>query len=53
MDRTRAGPTRTMLAGAALGTAFSFGKLMMVIAGSSAILGAYVSMMGFVGARTG
>ncbi|MFD9668197.1 cytosine permease [Rhodococcus sp. NPDC059968] len=45
--------TPTMLAGAALGTAFSFGKLMMVIAAGSAILGAYVAMMGFVGARTG
>lgn len=45
--------TPTMLAGAALGTAFSFWKLMVVIAAGSAILGVYVAMMGFVGARTG
>ncbi|MCZ4079976.1 cytosine permease [Rhodococcus sp. H36-A4] len=45
--------TPTMLAGAALGTAFSFWKLMMVIAAGSAILGAYVAMMGYAGARTG
>ncbi|WP_024795463.1 cytosine permease [Tomitella biformata] len=45
--------TPTMLAGATLGTAFSFGKLMIVIAAGSAILGVYVAMMGYVGARTG
>ncbi|WP_256981188.1 MULTISPECIES: cytosine permease [unclassified Rhodococcus (in: high G+C Gram-positive bacteria)] len=45
--------TPTMLAGAALGTAFTFCKLILVIAAGSAILGAYVAMMGFAGARTG
>ncbi|MGA9871909.1 MAG: cytosine permease, partial [Rhodococcus sp. (in: high G+C Gram-positive bacteria)] len=45
--------TPTMLAGAALGTAFSFWPLILVIAAGSAILGAYVAMMGFAGARTG
>lgn len=45
--------TPTMLAGAALGTAFSFWTLILVIVAGSAILGAYVAMMGFAGARTG
>ncbi|UYM04000.1 cytosine permease [Solicola gregarius] len=45
--------TPTMLAGAELGTAFSFWKLMLVILAGSAILGAYVAAMGYVGARTG
>lgn len=45
--------TPTMLAGAELGTAFSFWPLMLVIAGGSAILGVYVAAMGYVGARTG
>lgn len=45
--------TPTMLAGAALGTAFSFWPLMLVILGGSAILGGYVAAMGYVGARTG
>jgi cytosine permease len=45
--------TPTMLAGAALGPAFTFGDLLLVILGGSLILGAYVALMGYVGARTG
>lgn len=45
--------TPTMLAGAAIGPAFSFSGLMIVIVAGSAILGTYVALMGWVGARTG
>lgn len=45
--------TPTMLAGASLGPAFTFGKLVLVILAGSAVLGAYVALMGWVGARTG
>ncbi|MDN4163317.1 cytosine permease [Nocardioides abyssi] len=45
--------TPTMLAGAALGTAFTFGDLLLVILAGSAILGAYVAVLGWIGARTG
>ncbi|SHF71839.1 cytosine permease [Geodermatophilus nigrescens] len=45
--------TPTMLAGAALGPAFSFGDLLLVIAIGSLVLGAYVAVMGWIGARTG
>jgi cytosine permease len=45
--------TPTMLAGAALGTAFTFGDLLLVILAGSAVLGAYVAVLGWIGARTG
>ncbi len=45
--------TPTMLAGAALGPAFSFGDLLLVIAIGSLVLGTYVAVMGWIGARTG
>ena len=45
--------TPTMLAGAALGPAFGFSELLLVILAGSAILGTYVALMGYVGARTG
>ena len=45
--------TPTMLAGAAIGPAFSFGGLLTVILAGSVILGTYVALMGYVGARTG
>ncbi|MGY1649836.1 cytosine permease [Geodermatophilus sp. SYSU D01119] len=45
--------TPTMLAGAALGPAFSFGDLLLVIALGSLVLGTYVAVMGWIGARTG
>jgi cytosine permease len=45
--------TPTMLAGAQLGPAFSFNKLLLVILAGSAILGCYVALMGYVGAHTG
>ncbi len=45
--------TPTMLAGAQLGPAFGFGELLLVILAGSAILGTYVALMGYVGARTG
>jgi cytosine permease len=45
--------TPTMLAGAQLGPAFAFGELLLVILAGSAILGTYVALMGYVGARTG
>jgi cytosine permease len=45
--------TPTMLAGASLGPAFRFTDLLLVIVAGSAILGAYVALMGWVGARTG
>lgn len=45
--------TPTMLAGASLGPAFTFGNLLLVILAGSAILGVYVATLGYVGARTG
>ncbi|WP_204164674.1 cytosine permease [Nocardioides daejeonensis] len=45
--------TPTMLAGASLGTAFTFGDLLWVILAGSAILGGYVAVLGYIGARTG
>ncbi|SCX51261.1 cytosine permease [Klenkia marina] len=45
--------TPTMLAGASLGPAFTFGNLLLVIAVGSLVLGVYVAAMGYVGARTG
>ncbi len=45
--------TPTMLAGATLGPAFAFDDLVLVILAGSLILGAYVAVMGWVGARTG
>ena len=45
--------TPTMLAGAALGSAFTFADLLGVILAGSAILGGYVAMIGYIGARTG
>jgi cytosine permease len=45
--------TPTMLAGAALGPAFTFDGLVLVIALGSLVLGTYVAVMGWIGARTG
>lgn len=45
--------TPTMLAGAQLGPAFSFDDLLLVVLAGSAILGAYVALLGWVGAKTG
>ncbi len=45
--------TPTMLAGAAIGPAFSFGDLLLVIGVGSLILGAYVAVIGWIGSRTG
>ena len=45
--------TPTMLAGAALGDAFSLGDLVLVILAGSLILGSYVALLGWIGARTG
>jgi cytosine permease len=45
--------TPTMLAGAALGNAFALGDLLLVVLAGSLILGAYVAVMGWIGARTG
>jgi cytosine permease len=45
--------TPTMLAGAALGPAFEFGSLLLVIGIGSLVLGTYVAVMGWIGARTG
>ena len=45
--------TPTMLAGAALGNAFALGDLLLVILIGSVILGAYVALLGWIGARTG
>ncbi|OUZ07967.1 cytosine permease [Aeromicrobium sp. PE09-221] len=45
--------TPTMLAGAELGIAFSFGDLLLMIALGSIILGTYVVLLGWIGARTG
>ncbi len=45
--------TPTMLAGAELGIAFSFGDLLLMIGLGSVILGTYVVLLGWIGARTG
>lgn len=45
--------TPTMLAGAQVGTAFSFMGTLGVIALGTIILGAYVTTLGWIGARTG
>lgn len=45
--------TPTMLAGASLGTAFALRELLLVILIGSAVLGAYVATLGWIGARTG
>lgn len=45
--------TPTMLAGASLGAAFSLSQLILVVLLGSAVLGTYVAMMGWVGARSG
>jgi cytosine permease len=45
--------TPTMLAGAQIGPAFSFADLLVVLVVGSAVLGVYVAVMGFIGARTG
>lgn len=45
--------TPTMLAGAQLGAAFNVGELLLVILLGSLILGAYVAVLGWIGARTG
>ncbi|MCW2289503.1 cytosine permease [Leucobacter luti] len=45
--------TPTMLAGAALGQAFGLRELLVVIAVGSLVLGAYVAVLGWIGARTG
>ncbi|PII85045.1 cytosine permease [Leucobacter sp. OLJS4] len=45
--------TPTMLAGASLGKAFGLSELLVVIALGSAVLGTYVAVLGWIGARTG
>ncbi|UOQ57284.1 cytosine permease [Leucobacter allii] len=45
--------TPTMLAGASLGKAFGLRDLLVVIALGSLVLGAYVAVLGWIGARTG
>ncbi len=45
--------TPTMLAGSALGEVFGLRELMLVIAVGSLVLGAYVAVLGWIGARTG
>jgi len=45
--------TPTMLAGASLGKAFGLSELLVVIALGSAVLGVYVAVLGWIGARTG
>ena len=45
--------TPTMLAGAQLGSAFPLGELLLVIALGSLVLGVYVAVLGWIGARTG
>ncbi|MDV7999985.1 cytosine permease [Rhodococcus sp. IEGM 1408] len=45
--------TPTMLAGATLGRAFSLPDLLLVILIGSAVLGAYVAALGWIGSRTG
>ncbi|WP_053351232.1 cytosine permease [Leucobacter musarum] len=45
--------TPTMLAGAALGQSFALNDLLIVILLGSTVLGAYVAVLGWIGARTG
>ncbi len=45
--------TPTMLAGAQLGSSFALGELIRVILLGSLILGTYVALLGWIGARTG
>jgi cytosine permease len=45
--------TPTMLAGAQVGTAFSFSTLLWVLLLGSTVLGIYVAVLGGIGARTG
>ncbi|WP_420110590.1 cytosine permease [Pseudactinotalea sp.] len=45
--------TPTMLAGATIGPAFPFWSLLGVVLAGSTILGCYVALMGYVGARAG
>ncbi len=45
--------TPTMLAGAELGSAFALGDLLLVILLGSLVLGTYVAVLGWIGARTG
>lgn len=45
--------TPTMLAGAALGKSFGLSDLLLIILLGSLVLGAYVAVMGWIGARTG
>ncbi|MQA86175.1 MAG: cytosine permease [Streptosporangiales bacterium] len=45
--------TPTMLAGAQVGAAFSFGEFLGVLLLGSAVLGLYVAVLGAIGARTG
>ncbi|MHA2788014.1 cytosine permease [Corynebacterium sp. S7] len=45
--------TPTMLAGAEIGTSFNFATLLFVITCGSLILTTYVSILGWIGARTG
>jgi cytosine permease len=43
----------TLMAGASVGAAFPFSEFLLVLLLGSAVLGAYVAAIGFVGARTG
>ncbi|WP_241152900.1 cytosine permease [Neoactinobaculum massilliense] len=43
----------TLMAGAAVGAAFPFRDFLIVLAVGSAVLGAYVAAIGYLGARTG
>lgn len=45
--------TPTMLAGATLGTSFGLSDLLLIILLGSLVLGAYVAVLGWIGARTG
>lgn len=45
--------TPTMVAGASLGAAFGFADLLVVIGVGSLLLGGYVAVMGYLGAKTG
>ncbi|WP_341729408.1 cytosine permease [Brooklawnia sp.] len=44
--------TPTMLAGASLGEAFGLRRLLLVILGGSVVLGSYVAVLSWIGART-
>lgn len=43
----------TMLAGAQVGEAFSFGRFLGILVAGSLVLGIYVALLGTIGARTG